>query len=124
MIPTNSEDYLVESILQKCWDELLAARKAGKLPNFDIEVPAQIQSWLCDIYDTQLSTLRLTDPEAFKLKMFSIAMAYRISLKVTVGLDYFMEQIKDEAKMHAIDKLVNDLSVVIDLDNKVKRDLR
>lgn len=123
-LPSNSEDDLVEEILQEAWTKLLTARQAGKLPNFDTEVPAQIQSWLCDIYDTQLTTLRLTDPEAWRLKMFSIAMAFRISLRVTIGVDYFMEQMNNAAKMAALDKLIEDLDKVIDKDNMVRRAFR
>lgn len=119
-----AEEYLVETILQECWDKLLQARKDGKIPGFDIEVPAQIQSWLCDIYATQLDTLRLTDKESYNAKLFSIAMAYRISLRATVGVDYFMGEMQNVQKMQAIDKLINDLEMSMRKDNDVKRLLR
>lgn len=118
------EDELVESILQCAWDKLLAARQDGKLPNFDTEVPAQIEAWLCEIYNTQLGTLRVTDPAAWKTKMFSIALAFRISLKTTIGLEYFMKQMNDAGKMSAVDKLIKQLETGLKKENDVKRLLR
>ena len=118
------DDQLIEAILQEAWDKLLAARRQGKLPSFDIEVPAQIQSWLCDIYETQLSTLKQTDPEAYKAKLFSISMAYRISVRATVGIDYFMDEMNNAQKMQAMDRLINQLETGLRKDMDVKRRLR
>lgn len=118
------EEDIIETVLQEAWTKLLAARKEGKLPGFDIEVPAQIQSWLSDIYASQLNALRLVDKEAYNLKLFSIAMAYRISIHETVGVAYFMKEMNDEGKMKAIDRLINDIRKNLQDDLKTKRSLR
>jgi len=118
------QDDLVQEILQEMWDRLLKARAEGRLANFDTLVPAQIVSLLDGIYDTQLTTFRATNQEVWKNKRFSIAIAYRMSIQNTVGLEYFMEQMKNTGKMNAIDKLIKDLSESIDKDNKFKRMMR
>jgi hypothetical protein len=118
------QDELVQEILQEAWDKLLKAREEGRLSAFNTLVPAQIVSLLDTIYDTQLTTFRSTDQEVWKNKRFSIAVAYRMSIQNTVGLDYFMEQMNNTGKMNAIDKLIRDLSENLDKENKFKRMLR
>lgn len=119
-----AEDELIESILQQAWDKLLQARREGKLPGFDAQVPAQIQSWLCDIYSTQLDTLRLTDKDAWLAKRFSISIAYRISLRATVGIDYFMQTMNDTNKMQAMDRLINEIERGLKKDIDIRRSMR
>jgi hypothetical protein len=118
------QDELVQEILQEAWDKLLKAREDGRLSAFNTLVPAQIVSLLDNIYDTQLTTYRALDQATWKNKRFSIAVAYRMSIQNTVGLEYFMEQMNDVGKMKAIDKLIKDLSENIDKENKFKRMMR
>ena len=119
-----TEDEIIEDVLNEAWKKLLAARKEGKLPGFDYEVPAQIQSWLCEIYAAQLDAVRLINQEMYDSKRLSISMAYRISLRETVGIDYFMRQMNDVGKMSAFDRLIADLERGLKRDNEVKRLLR
>lgn len=119
-----TEDDLVEEILQRAWDELLKCREEGKIKTFDSAVPSQVTSWLDSIYNSQLGTLRATDQRLWKYKRFAIAIAYRLSINATIGMDYFMAQMNDTKKMNAMDRLVADLSENIEKDNKVKRSLR
>ena len=118
------EDDLIEYILQQAWDALLKAREEGKIRSFDSAVPSQLTSWLDSIYNSQLGALRATDQQMWKNKRFAIAIAYRLSINATIGMDYFMEQMKNTAKKRAMDKLIANLEDDIEKDNKVKRSLR
>lgn len=120
----NSEDQLIEEVLQEAWDKLLKLREEGKIETFDSAIPAQIAQWLDSIYNSQLGTLRATNQEMWKTKRFAIAIAYRVSISTTIGMDYFLEQMNNVGKMRAIDKLIKDLEEGISRDNKTKRELR
>ena len=125
MMHINSlEDDLVHEVLQKAWVELLRLRDSGKIPNFDSAVPAQLESWLEDIWKDQLETYNIVDHERYKLKRFSIAIAFRERIKNIIGLDYFMEQMSDTKKMRAMDRLIESLKANLAEENDRNRDLR
>ena len=118
------EDDIIAEILGDAWRKLLRARDDGKLPNFDTNVPAQLESWLEEIWQTQLDTYQKTDHEYFNVKRFSIAMAFRLMINNTVGIHYFMEQMHDVGKMAAMDKLVGELREKLVREDNMKRELR
>ena len=119
------DDELVHEILQEAWTKLLQVRKEGKIPYFDSIVPAKILSWLEDIWEQQITTLRVSasdaDDDAYERKLFSIAISYRLSIEQIVGLDYFLNLIKDKKKMKFVDDLVSDIRENINKDNAMKR---
>ena len=117
----SADDEVVHEILQQAWTKLLEARKEGKIQYFDSVVPAQILSWLEDIWMQQLMALRVSDDVAYKRKLFSIAISYRLSIEEIVGLDYFLKEINDKKKMKFVDDLVSDIRENINKDNAMKR---
>ena len=116
-----TNDEIVHEILQEAWTKLLEARKEGKIQYFDSVVPAKLLSWLEDIWSQQLTTLRVSDDAAYERKLFSIAISYRLSVEQIVGLDYFLNLLKDKKKMKFVDDLVSDIRENINKDNAMKR---
>ena len=118
------EDELIHDVLQRAWRELMQLRADGKIPNFDSIVPAQLQSWLEDVWKDQLETLNMTDRERYELKRYSIATVIRESIKNTIGLDYFMEQLGNTKKMRALDRFIDSLRTGLAEQDDLNRDLR
>lgn len=123
MVLISDEDELIQEVLQEAWTKLLKLRKQGKLKNFDINVPSQILSWVEDIYKTQLATYERVNKEHFHNKRFAIAITFRVAINNILGIQYFMEQMLDEPRMQAMDRMLDDIYQQIRHQNKVDKEL-
>ena len=115
---------IVDTAIQELIDKLSKDREAGLIPDYDTIFPSRLVGILDNIYTEILSEARVTDQEKWKTKMFSLAIIYRMSINDTIGIDYFMDRMKDAKKMKAMDKLISDLSEGLRKDDDIKRQFR
>lgn len=118
------EEDIVHDLFQRLWTKLLELREQDKLRNFDVIVPAQLLQWTEDIYKKQLETYEKVDKEMYERKRFNIAVNFRLTIDNILGMDYFMKEMSNTAKMGALDEFIGGLYEKIREDNQARNDLR
>lgn len=118
------EEELVHDLFQRTWTQLLKLREDDKLRTFDVIVPAQLLQWIEDIYKKQLETYEKVDKELYDRKRFNMAVNFRLTIDNILGMDYFMKEMNNTAKMGALDEFIGGLYEKIREDNQTKNELR
>ena len=118
------EEEIVHDLFQRTWTQLLKLREDNKLNTFDVIVPAQLLQWVEDIYKKQLETYEKVDKELYERKRFNMAVNFRLTIDNILGMDYFMKEMNNTAKMGALDKFIDLLYEKIRDDNQSRSELR